>query len=131
TDKAVVADGNTGRITWGGDRETRLPHVVGGDYMIVNDRIHPVLSNYPKYETGPVWAGRGTLDGCGLAAREWCGPRAHGPQVAPTPRTTKAQVRSGWLLTWAFACGADDGNRTRVLSLGINRCHPEDGGELQ
>jgi len=63
TDKAVVADGNTGRITWEGDRETRLPHVVGEDYMIVNDRIHPVLSNYPKYETGPVWAVRGTLDG--------------------------------------------------------------------
>jgi hypothetical protein len=63
TDKAVVADGHTGQITWEGDRETRLPHVVGDGYLVINDRIHPVLSNYPIYQTGPVWALRGSLGG--------------------------------------------------------------------
>src|SRR5690606_23735552 len=63
TDQAVVADGDTGRIAWEGDRETRLPHVAGVDHMIAQHRHHAVLSHYPKYETGPVWAVRGTLDG--------------------------------------------------------------------
>jgi hypothetical protein len=32
--------------------------------------------------------------------------------------TTKAQLRCGHRVSWAFVVGADDGNRTRVFSLG-------------
>lgn len=33
-------------------------------------------------------------------------------------RTRKPRPGRMWRLAWAFVCGADDGNRTRVLSLG-------------
>ena len=37
---------------------------------------------------------------------------------ATCPDTTKAQLRRITPLSWAFLYGADDGNRTRVFSLG-------------
>lgn len=53
----------------------------------------------------------GGRSGALVPARCW-------PQLRVDLDTTKAQVRRGLPLTWAFALRADDGNRTRVLSLG-------------
>jgi hypothetical protein len=52
-------------------------------------------------------------------------------RTPPDPAMTKAQVRSRHLVTWAFAMRADDGNRTRVFSLGTRVIMLERGPDLR
>ena len=77
---------------------------------LVDEQRKDADDNKDGDDDDPGWPGRGTGSGA-LVSRAW--PARRRSSIRENP-----QVRSAGLLAWGFVRGADDGNRTRILSLG-------------